>query len=226
MAAALAPKEPPTSVTHSAEGRRPLTPTLRRRLPHAVVIFAALLPLAWLGVAALRGGLGANPIETISHTTGEWTLRLLLLTLAVTPARRLLSLAWLAPLRRTLGLLTFVYATLHMLAYVGLDQLFEWASLVEDFVERRYVTAGLVAWLCLLPLALTSTRASMKRLGRRWVKLHRLVYVAAVAAIVHYVWLVKADLAPPLAHAALLALLLGLRIRRKPAAVERAAPVR
>ena len=203
-----------------------MTPALRRRLLHSVVIFAALLPLFWLGVAALRGGLGANPIETISHTTGEWSLRLLLLTLAVTPARRLLSLRWLAPLRRTLGLLTFLYATLHMLAYVGLDQLFDWNSLAEDVLERRYVTAGLAAWLCLLPLASTSTRASMRRLGRRWVKLHRLVYVAAVAAIVHYVWLVKADLVPPLAHAALLALLLGLRVRRKRTAVEGTAPVR
>jgi len=190
------------------------------------VIVAALLPLAWLGLAALRGGLGANPIETVSHTTGEWSLRLLLLTLAVTPARRLLSLAWLAPLRRTLGLLTFLYATLHMLAYVGLDQLFEWNALVEDALERRYVTAGLAAWLCLLPLALTSTRASIRRLGRRWVTLHRLVYVAAVAAIVHYVWLVKADLAAPLAHAALLALLLGLRLRRRRTAVPGTAPVR
>jgi sulfoxide reductase heme-binding subunit YedZ len=199
---------------------------LRRRLPHLVVIFAALLPLAWLGVAASRGGLGANPIETISHTTGEWSLRLLLLTLAVTPARRLLSLPWLAPLRRTLGLLTFLYASLHMLAYVGLDQLFDWSSLVEDVFERRYVTAGLAAWLCMLPLALTSTRASMRRLRRRWVTLHRLVYVAAVAAIVHYVWLVKADLLPPLVHAALLALLLALRVRHRRAAVEHTTPVR
>jgi sulfoxide reductase heme-binding subunit YedZ len=176
------------------------------------VVAAGALPLAALCADALRGDLGANPIETVTHVTGDWALRLLLLALAVTPARRITGVSALAPLRRTLGLLAFGYASLHMLTWVGLDQFFDWESMLEDITERSYVLAGATAFLCLLPLALTSTRGAMRRLGRRWITLHRLVYVAAVAAIVHYVWLVKADLAAPLAYAAVLALLLGLRL--------------
>jgi sulfoxide reductase heme-binding subunit YedZ len=190
-------------VSISERGRRWLQP---------IAITAGALPLVALCVDALAGDLGANPIETVTHVTGRWALRLLLLTLAVTPARRLTGWSALAPLRRTLGLLTFFYATLHMLTWVALDQFFDWQAMLEDIAERRYVLAGATAFLCLVPLALTSTRASMRRLGRRWIALHRLVYLAAVAAIVHYLWLVKADLAPPLAYAALLALLLGLRL--------------
>jgi len=160
----------------------------------------------------------ANPIEEITHVTGEWTLRLLLLSLAVTPARRFFGLAALAPLRRTFGLAAFGYATLHMLTYVGLDQAFAWRYLLEDVSERRFVTAGFAAWVCLVPLALTSTRRAQKRLGRRWQRLHRLAYVAAALGIVHYLWLVKADLLPPLAHAAVLAALLAARVRRRPRA--------
>jgi sulfoxide reductase heme-binding subunit YedZ len=177
------------------------------------VIATGAIPVAVLCVSALGGGLGANPIETVTHVTGEWALRLLLLTLSVTPLRRITGWSAMAPLRRTLGLLAFFYATLHMLTWVGLDQFFDWRAMLEDIRERRYVLAGATAFLCLLPLALTSTRSAMRRLGRRWITLHRLVYAAAVAAIVHYVWLVKADLAPPLAYAAVLALLLGLRVR-------------
>jgi len=177
------------------------------------VVAAGGIPVAALCVGALRGGLGANPIETVTHVTGEWALRLLLLSLAVTPLRRLTGWSALAPLRRTLGLLAFSYATLHMLTWVGLDQFFDWQAMLEDVRERRYVLAGATAFLCLLPLALTSTRSAVRRLGRRWITLHRLVYAGAVAAIVHYVWLVKADLAAPLAYAGVLALLLGLRVR-------------
>ena len=181
-------------------------------LVHAAVVGAALLPLAALGVGAATQGLGADPIEHITHVTGEWALRLLLASLAITPLRRFGALRGLAPYRRSLGLLGFTYATLHLLTYVGLDQGFAWPLLAEDVLERRYITAGLGAWLCLLPLAITSTRASIKRLGRRWVALHRLAYPAGVLAVIHYVWLVKADLLAPLLHASLLALLLGARI--------------
>lgn len=177
----------------------------------AAVVFVGLLPLLGLGVGAATGGLGANPIEEITHVTGDFTLRWLLVTLAVTPARRILGWAWLAPLRRTFGLLAFFYATLHLTTYVALDQFFDWPLLVEDVLERRYITAGFFGFLCMLPLAITSTRGWMKRLGRRWVSLHRLVYVAAIAGIVHYLWLVKADYLPPLAHAGVLAVLLGYR---------------
>ncbi len=184
----------------------------RRTLIQAAVISIGLLPFLGLCLAAATARLGANPIEEITHTTGEFTLRMLLLTLAVTPLRRSFGWSFLAPLRRTFGLLAFFYDTLHMLTYVALDQFFDWELLVEDVLERRYITAGALGFLCMLPLALTSTRGWMKRLGRRWLQLHRLAYVAAIAGIVHYIWLVKADLAPPLAHAAVLAALLGYRL--------------
>jgi sulfoxide reductase heme-binding subunit YedZ len=183
-----------------------------RRRTQALAVALAAAPLAAFGVRAAMGGLSANPIEDLTHVSGDWTLRLLLLTLAVTPARRWLGWAWLAPLRRTLGLAAFCWACLHLLTWVVLDQFFDWRAMLEDVIERRFITAGMAAFLCLLPLALTSTRASMRRLGARWVTLHRLVYVAAILGVTHYLWLVKADLAPPLAHAALLALLLGSRL--------------
>ncbi len=186
--------------------------TSRRRLLHSVVIAAALLPLVGLGVGAATDGLGANPIEEITHVTGTWTLRCLLLSLAVTPARRIFGWSWLAPLRRTLGLLSFAYATLHALTYVGLDQFFDWEILIEDVAERRYVTVGFAGYLCLLALAATSTARMVKRLGRRWVSLHRLVYVAGTCGVVHFLWLVKADLSTPLIYAGILALLLGTRL--------------
>lgn len=184
----------------------------RRRLP-LVTAAATALPLACLGIAFLRDELGANPIEEIMHVTGDWTLRFLLASLAVTPVRRALGIPALAPLRRTLGLAAFSYATLHAASYVGLDQGFDWEFLIEDVSEHRFVTAGFGAWCCLLPLAVTSTRRAMRRLGRRWRQLHRLSYAAAVLGVVHYLWLVKADLLPPLAHAAVLTVLLAARIQ-------------
>lgn len=187
----------------------------RRRILQAATVGAGLLPLAWLAVRALRDDLGANPIEEVTHATGGWALRLLLAALAVTPARRMLGWSALAPLRRTLGLLAFAYATLHLLTWVGLDQFFDWRAMAEDVGKRRFITVGLATWLCLLPLALTSTRGAARRLGRRWKTLHRLVYVAAGLAIVHYLWLVKADLRPPLAHGAVLAALLAWRIHNR-----------
>jgi len=190
----------------------------RRRILQAATVCAGLLPLAWLAGRAFRGDLGANPIEEVTHATGGWALRLLLAALAVTPARRMLGWNALAPLRRTLGLLAFGYATLHLLTWVGLDQFFDWRAMAEDVGKRRFITVGMATWLCLLPLALTSSRAAARRLGRRWKTLHRLVYVAAGLAIVHYLWLVKADLLPPLAHGAVLAALLAWRIRNRRAA--------
>ncbi len=187
--------------------------SVRRRAPQLLAIALAAAPLLALGVRAVGGGLSANPIEDVTHVTGEWSLRLLLLTLAVTPLRRWLGWAWLAPLRRTLGLATFAWVCLHLLTWVLLDQFFDWQAMLEDVLERRFITAGMAGFLCLLPLALTSTRASMRRLGRRWVALHRLVYVAAGLGVIHFLWGVKADLAAPLAYAGVLAVLLGARLR-------------
>ncbi len=179
------------------------------------------LPGAVLAVRALTGGLAADPVEDVTHVTGEWGLRFLLLSLAVTPVRRLLHWPWVAPLRRILGVTAFAYASLHLLTYVVLDHFFDWAAIAEDVLERRYVTAGFAAFLCLVPLAATSTDAMARRLRRHWTRLHRLVFPAAVLAVLHFLWLVKADLLAPLLHAAVLALLLGYRVRH--ARVRRAA---
>jgi methionine sulfoxide reductase heme-binding subunit len=180
-----------------------------------------LYPLAraaWWLRDGLRG-LGANPIERILHHTGWWALILLLIALAVTPLRRITGLNQLARLRRPLGLFAFFYATLHLAIYVGLDQFFAWAFIMEDLLERPFITVGFLAWLLLLPLALTSNRASVIRLGRRWVLLHKLVYLAAPLAVIHYFWRVRADTRAPLLFAATLVVLMALRIpwTRKPA---------
>jgi methionine sulfoxide reductase heme-binding subunit len=186
---------------------------MSRKLVHAAVIAAALSPVAWLALGAARGGLGANPVETITHVTGEWALRCLLACLAVTPLRRASPrLAALAPYRRTLGLLAFLYAALHAATFFGLDLGFAFARLAEEIAERPYVTLGFAALLAMTPLAITSTRGWQRRLGRRWIALHRLAYVAGVLGTLHFVWLVKKDLREPLVYGALLALLLAARV--------------
>jgi len=172
---------------------------------------AGCVPLLLLLARAARGDLGANPIEEITHATGGWALGFLLISLAVTPARKLTGLARLAPLRRTVGLIAFAYACLHFLTWLALDQFFDWRAMWEDVQERRFITAGFAALLCLLPLAATSTRGWMRRLGRRWLQLHRLAYAAATLGVLHFIWLVKADLLEPLLFAAALAVLLGIR---------------
>jgi sulfoxide reductase heme-binding subunit YedZ len=191
------------------------------------VIALAALPAAWLALRAARGALGAEPIETLTHETGDWALRFLLLSLAVTPARRLLGWAAAAPYRRSFGLAAFGYACLHLATYLALDWAFDWSAIVEDVAERPYVTAGAAAFLCLVPLAATSTRGAQRRLGGpRWRSLHRLAYVAGAAAVAHFLWLVKADLREPLVYAGLLVALLGARLlpAARRARVPRVAP--
>lgn len=170
-----------------------------------------LLPLALMVADGFSGRLGTNPIEEVTHRTGDWTLRLLLLTLTVTPLRRLVNMPQLLRLRRMLGLFTFFYACLHALTYFWLDQFFDLEGILRDVVKRPFVTAGFAAFALLIPLALTSTQAMMRRLGRRWQQLHRLVYVIAVAGVVHYWWLVKADVTDPAYYAGVLLILLGYR---------------
>jgi sulfoxide reductase heme-binding subunit YedZ len=184
-----------------------------RQRTHIALIGLALLPLAGLVLGAARGALGANPVETITHVTGEWALRLLLLTLAVSPLRRLAGWAFVAPWRRSLGLLAFGYACLHFATFLALDLGFDLSALGEEVVERPFVTLGFAALVLLTPLAVTSTRGWQRRLGRRWLSLHRLVYVAAVLAVLHFFWLVKADWAEPIVYGAVLAGLLALRFR-------------
>jgi sulfoxide reductase heme-binding subunit YedZ len=185
--------------------------TRRRALDLGVILLGAT-PAAWLAWTAAFGDLGANPIETVEHTTGAWALQLLLATLAVTPLRRLIGWQALAKQRRTLGLLAFAYATAHFLTWSILDNGLDWASIAEDLGKRPFVTVGFAAFVSLIPLALTSTRASIRRLGKRWVALHRLVYVAAALGVLHFFWLVKKDLRRPTIYAAVLATLLGVRL--------------
>lgn len=171
-----------------------------------------LLPLALLVRGALQDTLGANPIEFITHKTGDWTLRFLLITLAITPLRRLTRLHWLLRLRRMLGLFAFAYGTLHFATYVGLDQYFDWHGIAQDILKRPYVTVGFSALVLMTPLALTSNAFMIRRLGgRRWQALHRSVYAIAILGVMHFWWLVKADISKPLLYSVVLAALLGAR---------------
>jgi len=183
----------------------------RAQLLRGLLVGACLVPAAWLAFAAATDRLGANPVEEITHATGEWTLRLLVATLAVTPLRRITGIAALAPLRRSLGLSAFFYACLHVATYFSLDLGFEFGALLEDVIERPYITVGFASFLGLAVLAATSSRTSKRKLGRRWVALHRTVYAVAVGGVVHFLWSVKADLREPLVYAGVVALLLGLR---------------
>jgi methionine sulfoxide reductase heme-binding subunit len=172
---------------------------------------AGLLPLAWLVAKAFTSGLGAEPIEAVTLHTGFWGLVLLLCSLAVTPVRRWTGWNWLAPVRRTLGLCAFFTIAAHFLVYL-VDQGFSPGFIVEDIVDHPYVTVGFAAFLILLALALTSTKAAIRRMGKRWQKLHRLVYLAGGLGVLHFLWLVKKDLRDPLIFAAVFALLMGIRL--------------
>ncbi|MBX9633522.1 MAG: sulfoxide reductase heme-binding subunit YedZ [Magnetospirillum sp.] len=178
------------------------------------IVFAiSLLPLVWLARNAWLGELGINPIETVNRYLGDWALRFLLIALAVTPLRRVTGWPGLARLRRMLGLFAFAYAILHLASYLGLDLFFDWRSFGQDILRRRYISLGMVAFVLLLPLALTSTNGMVRRLGgQRWRALHMLVFPLSMFAVAHYWLMVKADIRAPLVHAAFLASLLGVRL--------------
>lgn len=181
----------------------------------AAAFTAALVPLLHLVTHALLDGLGANPIEKIERTMGYWALTFLMITLAVTPLRQLLGWPWILRLRRMLGLFAFFYAVLHFLAYLVLDQFFDWPAIVNDVAKRPYITVGFPAFLLLIPLAATSTRAMMRRLGgKNWQRLHRSVYLIVVGGVVHYWWLAKKDISSPALFGAVLLVLLGYRLVR------------
>jgi sulfoxide reductase heme-binding subunit YedZ len=193
------------------------------RYAKLAVFIACSLPLAWLAWQGLTDRLGANPVEAVTHATGEWTLRLLLVTLAMTPLRRLTGWRWPARVRRMLGLFAFFYATLHLVTYLWLDQFFWWEEIARDIARRPFITVGMLAFLLLVPLAVTSTDAMIRRLGgARWKRLHRLAYAIPALGVVHFLWVVKADTLEPLAYAVALAVLLALRLRA-PARAGRAA---
>jgi sulfoxide reductase heme-binding subunit YedZ len=194
-----------------------------------IVFAAALLPVADLIWGALHGELGANPLEKITHATGDWTLRFIIMTLAITPVRRLTGRNWLIRFRRMIGLFAFFYGSLHFLIYVvadrfaGLDLVdgvWAWstaralaASIWEDIYKRPYITVGFTGLVAMVPLAITSTAGWIRRLGgRRWNRIHQLIYVTAVAGVIHYWWLVKADILHPAIYASFVVILLGLRL--------------
>ncbi|MFN9028816.1 MAG: sulfite oxidase heme-binding subunit YedZ [Betaproteobacteria bacterium] len=182
-----------------------------------VLLAVALLPLGRLVVLIATNDLGANPVEFVIRSLGTWTLVLLCVTLAVSPLRQLTGWTWLVRLRRMFGLICFAYATLHMLAFVGLDQAFDFSAVWTEVVKRPYVTAGMAAFLLLVPLAVTSTNGMVRRLGgRAWQRLHRLVYLIALLAILHYWWhkAGKNDFSEVMAYAAVIGVLLGFRVWR------------
>lgn len=169
------------------------------------------------------GGLGADPVAEIEHRLGLWALRMLMITLAITPLRQLTGQPALLRFRRMLGLYAFAYATLHFSAYLVLDLRGYWTQIFEEIVKRPYITVGFAAWLLLLPLAITSTQAAIRRLGRRWAQLHRLVYVIAVLAVLHFWWLVKSDIREPALYAGILTVLLGWRVWKRALSARRTA---
>ncbi len=184
---------------------------------HKPALFiAALVPFVYLVTGIFLDTLGADPVETITHETGDWTLYFLLATLAVTPLRRYSGWRWPQRLRRMLGLYAFFYALLHFLTFLVFDHFFDWGEIARDIVKRPYITVGFSAFVLLIPLALTSTDGMLRRLGgKAWKRLHSLVYVIGTLAILHYLWLVKADTREPLLYGVLLITLLALRLTRR-----------
>jgi sulfoxide reductase heme-binding subunit YedZ len=189
-----------------------------RRLIRPALWLLVVVPAIVLVAQLLLNQLGAEPIESLEHASGEWALRLLAASLAVTPLMRLTGWGWLVAQRRFLGLAAFFWAMGHLSVYIVLDQFFDWPEIVKDVLKHLYITVGMLAFVLMIPLALTSTKSSIRRLGgQRWNQLHRLVYVTAVAGCVHYLWAVKKDIAEPLLYAAVFVVLFVLRlVLRKP----------
>jgi sulfoxide reductase heme-binding subunit YedZ len=178
-----------------------------------LIFLGALVPLERLLWKFFHNGLGANPVEVITHSTGDWTMILILTTLSITPLRKLTKQYWLIGVRRMIGLFAFFYGCLHFTTYIWLDKSFDVHEMIKDVYKRPFITAGFTAFVLLIPLALTSTKGWIQRLGgKNWQRLHRLIYVTGIAAVIHYIWLVKADLRKPLQYAFVLSVLLIYRI--------------
>ena len=194
-----------------AKKRRPSK--TRDNLVYAVVWLACFAPVVWLAWRGFEGHLGANPIETLIRQLGVWGLRLLLVGLAITPAARILKQPRLVRFRRTIGLFAFSYIVLHLFSYVGVDLFFDWNQLWKDILKRPFITLGMLGFVLLIPLAVTSTNGWVIRMGRAaWSRLHRLIYVIVPLGVIHYYLLVKADHRPPIIYGAILAVLLGWRV--------------
>jgi sulfoxide reductase heme-binding subunit YedZ len=195
-----------------------------RKLAKPALVLVCLVPLAWLVYAVLTGRTSANPAEDIILTTGIWALRFLLITLAITPVRRLTGWNVLVQYRRMFGLLAFFYACVHLVSYIAFDRFFVFGEVLADIAKRPFITAGMAAFALMVPLAVTSTRGWIRRLGRRWQMLHRLVYVSALAACLHFIWKVKVVIGEPVYYAAILAALLTFRVLWRLRSVGRVRP--
>ncbi|MBI2985290.1 MAG: sulfoxide reductase heme-binding subunit YedZ [Deltaproteobacteria bacterium] len=191
------------------------TKNLKLTTLKGLVFISCLVPLGMLAWDGYTDNLGANPIEVITRSTGSWTLIFLLITLGVTPLRRIFGWQWLIKLRRMLGLYAFFYASLHFTTYIWLDQFFDLAEIIKDVAKRPFITVGFFSFTLTLPLAFTSTNSMIRQLGKRWQQLHRLAYVIAIGGVVHFLWLVKADRRNPFIYGAILAVLLGYRLLTK-----------
>jgi len=190
-----------------------LNSILTSKWTKVVVFLLCLVPLGLLVLRAVQGNLTANPIEFITHATGDWTLRFLIITLAITPLRKLLRLPQLIRFRRMLGLFAFFYACLHFSIWIGVDKFFDWPEMWKDVQKRRFITVGFAAFVLMIPLAITSTKGWIRRLGgRRWQCLHRAIYVSAILGVIHYWWQVKSDIRKPLQYASMVGLLLAWRL--------------
>lgn len=177
-----------------------------------IASITSLLPLIWLVRLAAYGSLGANPIEKIERHTGTWTLNFIMITLAISPLQKLTDWKYIGTLRRVIGLYAFFYASLHLMAYIGLDQFFALDFILEDMLKHKRIIIGMASYALLVPLAVTSSKGLIRRLGmERWKALHRLIYVTATGGVIHYLWLVKKDLRTPLVYASILAVLFALR---------------
>ena len=184
-----------------------------QRVAKPLIFILCLLPLVFLTINFLQDNLGANPFEVLTRSTGEWTLRFLLITLAMTPLRQLTGSPWPLRLRRMFGLFSFFYVCVHLSTYLVLDHFFDWEEILRDIIKRPYITFGMLAFVLLIPLAVTSTNKMMKRLGKSWKSLHKLVYLVAILGVLHFILLVKADLREPIIYAVILLTLFAVRLK-------------
>ena len=185
------------------------------RLVKPMIFFMALIPFIWLLLKVFQNDLGPDPAQALSIETGEWTLRFLLLTLAITPFRQIFRVAEIARLRRMVGLFAFFYASIHFLSWMAFILGFRWLAIAEELVERPYITVGFLAYVILFLLGVTSTNSMVRRLGKSWKRLHKFVYAASILAIVHLLWILRTDVTEAVIYGVLLAILLGYRIFRK-----------
>jgi sulfoxide reductase heme-binding subunit YedZ len=179
------------------------------------IFFLSLLPILIIFYQIIYNQLGPEPVKEITHVTGNWTLRFIIITLAMTPLKKLTKLNFWIRYRRMFGLFVFFYASAHMMTYVGIDYRFDWSSISDDIVKKKFIFAGFLAWLLLLPLALTSSKKMIRLLKDKWKKLHRLIYITSLLGIIHYLWLVKVVTAEPLIYLMIIIILLILRIKLK-----------